>query len=53
MARPLFPLLFVVVENGKTLSGHARLRDKVAMEEGLLSVSVSQSIGQSMNITTF
>ena len=39
MARPIFPLLiFVVAENGKTWSGLARLRAKVAMEEGLFSV---------------
>ena len=33
--------------NGKTRSGHARLRARVAMEEGLLSVFVSLSNGQS------
>ena len=33
-----FPLLFVVAEKQKTRSGHARLRARVAMEEGLLSV---------------
>ena len=37
-------------KNGKTWSGHARLRTRVAMEEGLLSVWVSQSIGQSPSV---
>ena len=39
LARPFFPLLiFVVADEWKTRSGHARLRARVAMEEGLLSV---------------
>ena len=33
-------LIFVVAEKWKTWSGHARLRARVAMEEGLLSVWV-------------
>ena len=43
-------------KNGKRWSGHARLHAKVAMDEGLLNVWVSQSIGQSqleINIATF
>ena len=37
-------------KNGKTWSEHARLRTRVAMDEGLLSVWVSQSIGQSRSV---
>ena len=52
-----FPSLFVVVENGKHgLNMWGYIRAKVVMEEGLLSVWVSQSIvnqGRSMNTATF
>ena len=37
-------------KNRKTQSGHVRLHARVAMEEGLLSVWVSQSIGQSQSV---
>ena len=38
VCKTIFPLLiFVVVEKRKTRSGNARLRARVAMEEGLLS----------------
>ena len=47
------PLLFVVAEKQKTWSGHARLRAKVAMKEGLLNVWVSQSIGQSQLVNEY
>ena len=37
-----FPLLFCSGRKRKTQSGHARLLARLAMEEGLLSVWVSQ-----------
>ena len=50
-------MVFVVAENGKTRSGHARLHAKVAIEEGLLSVcELTRALvnrGRSMNIATF
>ena len=39
--------------NRKTRSGHARLCARIAMEEGLLSVCVSQSIGQSWLVNEY
>ena len=56
MVRLLFLLLFVVAEkrkNTKTQSGHMRLCARVAMEEGLLSVMVSQSIGESQSVDEY
>ena len=50
-------MVFVVAENGKTRSGHARLHARVAMEEGLLSVcELTRALvnrGRSMDIATF
>ena len=40
-------------KNRKTRSGHARLRARVTIEEGLLSVWVSQSIGQSWSANEY
>ena len=40
-------------KNGKAWSGHARLRARVAMGEGLLSVWVSQSIGQLWSVNKY
>ena len=40
-------------KNGKTRSIHARLCARVAMEEGLLSVWVSQTIGQSQLVDEY
>ena len=50
-------MVFVVAEKWKIQSGHARLRARVAMEEGLLSVcELTRTLvnrGRSMNIATF
>ena len=40
-------------KNGKTRSGHVRLHARVAMEEGLLSVCVSQSMSQSRSVNEY
>ena len=40
-------------KNEKTQSGHTRLCARVAMEEGLLSVWVGQSIGQSQSVDEY
>ena len=40
-------------KNGRTRSGHARVRARVAMEEGLLSVCVSQSMSQSRSVDEY
>ena len=40
-------------KNGKTRSGYERLHARVAMEEGLLSVWVSQSIGQLRSVDEY
>ena len=56
MAIPLFPLLFVVVENGKTRSGNARLHARVAMRKACSVCELARVLvnrGKSMNIATF
>ena len=40
-------------KNRKTWSGHARLRARVAMKEGLLNVCVSQSMSQSWSVDEY
>ena len=40
-------------KNGKTRCGYVRLRARVAMEEGLLSVCISQSMSQSRSVDEY